>query len=91
MNPAAFFASAALGYLTSFVNLAYLMNVGADYDTLATGASQRLLVHETAHVWQGKNSAFALSYVFNSVFSQCFQSSAYAYCYRASWLLRSAA
>jgi hypothetical protein len=30
-----------------------------------------LLVHETTHVWQGRNSVFALSYVFGSAISQC--------------------
>ena len=63
------FVSAALGYLASAINAAYLINVGVDYDALAT-TQKRLLVHETTHVWQGKNSKFALSYVFASLVSQ---------------------
>jgi hypothetical protein len=46
------------------------MNVGNLYDTLGT-SQQRVLIHETSHVWQGKNSTFALTYVFNSVLNQC--------------------
>jgi hypothetical protein len=84
-NPADFFASVPLGYLASIVNLAYLMNVGSDYATLGTGANQRLLVHETAHVWQGKNSTFALSYVFSSLVNQCFRDDAYAYTAGRTW------
>ena len=84
VNPVTFLASAGLGYLASCINIAYLINVGDAYDTL--GSSQAtLLVHETAHVWQGKNSAFALSYVFRSVFSQCVHSDAYGYVPGAPW------
>ncbi len=57
------------GYVASALNLAYLINVGDDYDKLS-GTNQRLLVHETTHVWQGKNSTFSQSYVYNSVFNQ---------------------
>jgi hypothetical protein len=78
VNPATFLASVSLGYLASFINLAYLINVGQSYDLLAT-SEKNLLVHETAHVWQGKNSTFALSYVFNSVYSQCVRGNAYTY------------
>ncbi len=73
--------TAALGSLTSFINLGYLMNVGSAYSTLET-SHQGLLVHETAHVWQGKNSTLALSYVFNSCINQCVRGGA-AYNYRA--------
>jgi hypothetical protein len=81
-----FFGGISLGYLTSFINLAYLINVGsANYDQLATG-NKKLLVHETMHVWQGHNSTFALSYVFNSVINQCISgSSAYSYTLGNSW------
>jgi hypothetical protein len=78
ISPEAFFATAAIGYLASFVNLAYLINVGIDYTNLITSA-QNVLVHETTHVWQGKNSVFALSYVFNSVYNQCVLKNAYGY------------
>ncbi len=57
------------GYLRSAINAGYLMNRGRYYGSLAT-SRQYLLVHETAHVWQGKNSIFALSYVFNSIWNQ---------------------
>jgi hypothetical protein len=79
-----FLAGAAVGYLTSFINLAYLMNVGNDYDKLAT-SQKGLLVHETAHVWQGKNSTQSLSYVFNSVINQCLKGNAYAYVAGKPW------
>lgn len=66
---AGFFGGIAGGYVASAINLAYLINVGDDYDKLST-TSQGLLVHETAHVWQGKNSRFSQSYVFNSIINQ---------------------
>lgn len=74
------------GYATSFINLAYLINVGsANYNALAT-TNQKLLVHETAHVWQGKNSTFSQSYVYNSIFNQCFKgNSAYNYVLGKPW------
>ena len=84
VNPATFLANVAVGYLASFVNLAYLINVGTDYDSL-TGSARNVLVHETAHVWQGKNSTFALSYVFNSVYNQCVLANAYAYTAGQPW------
>jgi hypothetical protein len=87
MAPGAFLIGALGGYLGSIVNLAYLVNVGSDYDTLAT-TQQRLLVHETTHVWQGKNSTLALSYVFSSVLNQGVHGSA-AYSYTAGQPWRS--
>ena len=48
------------------MNVAYLMNVGQDYNALGT-SQQRLLVHETTHVWQGKNSTLALTYVLHAL------------------------
>jgi hypothetical protein len=83
-GPAGAALAAAVGSgaasLASFVNAAYIMNVGpnaytdmsVDYPDLATPNRYRdLLVHETCHVWQGKNSTFALSYVFGSAYNQC--------------------
>ncbi len=78
MPATGFFGGVALGYLASAINLAYLINVGDDYDKLS-GTNQRLLVHETMHVWQGKNSTFALSYVYNSIYNQCVAGNAYDY------------
>jgi hypothetical protein len=78
INPANFLASVTVGYLSSFINLAYLINVGDEYDSLTT-SGRDTLVHETTHVWQGKNSTFALSYVFDSVWNQCVLKNAYAY------------
>ena len=77
--------TAAIGSLTTFINLGYLMNVGSAYSNLGSSHSG-LLVHETAHVWQGKNSALALSYVFNSCLNQCLQGgAAYNYTAGQSW------
>jgi hypothetical protein len=78
-GPAGAALGAAVGSLASIVNAAYLMNVGqSNYDTgsdgkgMATGDKKReLLVHETAHVWQGKNNTLALSYVYASALHQC--------------------
>ena len=77
--------TAALGSLTSFINLGYLMNVGSAYSSLGSG-HKGLLVHETAHVWQGKNSTLALSYVFNSCLNQCMRGgAAYNYTPGKNW------
>jgi hypothetical protein len=85
MNPALFLPTAVAGYLGSIVNLAYLMNVGKDYNTLGT-SQQRLLVHETTHVWQGKNSTMALTYVFSSVLNQGLHGgAAYSYVAGQPW------
>ena len=68
-------------YLFSSVNLAYIVNVGpGPYPDMSSGTytvgpytleRNHLLVHELTHVWQGKNSIFALSYVISSAYSQC--------------------
>ncbi|MCP5426153.1 MAG: hypothetical protein H6970_13955 [Gammaproteobacteria bacterium] len=67
-------------YLTSFLNLGYLINVGpAAYRDLSNWVDQtrdddaegRLLVHEMTHVWQGKHSAFALTYLYDSLYHNC--------------------
>ena len=77
--------TSAIGYLTSFVNLAYLMNVGSAYADMSSSNTD-LLVHETSHVWQGKNSLFALSYVFNSALHQCIRgNAAYNYTTGQAW------
>jgi len=77
--------TAALGSLTSFINIGYLMNVGSAYSNLGK-AHKGLLVHETAHVWQGKNSTLALSYVFGSCLDQCIRGSgAYSYTPGRNW------
>lgn len=73
-----------VGYLASALNVAYLINAGDAYDRLAT-TEQALLVHEMTHVWQGKNSVFALSYVVNSVFNQCVRGDAYRYVPGQPW------
>ena len=78
-GPAGAALGAAVGTIASVINAAYLMNVGPNgYDLgsdgkgMATGDKKReLLVHETAHVWQGKNSKLALSYVYGSALAQC--------------------
>jgi hypothetical protein len=66
--------------------VAYLVNVGsANYNILGS-SNQRLLVHETMHVWQGHNSTFALSYVYNSIINQCLSGQgAYTYSLGQSW------
>jgi len=71
--------SAAVGTVFSFANAGYIMSVGPDfYDDLTAIDidnqyldAQALLVHETTHAWQGRNSKLALSYVWGSVISQC--------------------
>lgn len=84
-GPVGLLAGTASGYLTSFINLAYLMNVGSAYPDMSTSNTD-LLVHETAHVWQGKNSSLALTYVFNSCVSQCIRGgAAYGYTPGQAW------
>ncbi len=76
--------ASAGAWVGSLVNLGYIMNVGpgayrdmsADFPNprpprTTADEYRKLLVHETCHVWQGKNSVFALSYVFGSAYSQC--------------------
>jgi hypothetical protein len=60
----------AQSFLFSIANAGYLMNVGNDFNDMSVH-NQRLLVHETMHVWQGNNSFFAQSYVYNSALNQC--------------------
>ncbi len=58
------------GYATSSVNLGYMINIGSKYTSIVDN-DPGLLVHETTHVWQGKNSVNSLDYVFNSCLNQC--------------------
>jgi hypothetical protein len=87
-------AGAALGsaigavasLLGSVTNLGYIMNVGPSAYGGMSASHDDLLVHETAHVWQGRNSTFALSYVFGSAISQCLQGTgAYRYTAGQPW------
>ena len=79
------FLGVAAGYLTSFINVAYLMNVGEAYPEMSINNTD-LLGHETTHIWQGKNSTFALSYVFSSCISQCARGgAAYTYSPGGPW------
>ena len=70
----------AAGVIGSVGNVGYLVNVGAEGEkSMSTrGETERLLVHEMCHVWQGYNSVFALSYVMDSAISQCSLPDAYA-------------
>jgi len=71
--------SGIIGTVFSFVNAGYIMSVGpACYGDLTARSrtdqnadAAALLVHEMTHVWQGRNSRFALTYVWESVISQC--------------------
>ncbi len=62
---------AMLSQVTSLVNLGYLVNVGPTPFQDMSGTHKNLLVHELAHVWQGKNSTAATTYVVNSIMHQC--------------------
>ena len=58
--------------IAGIVNAGYLVNVGpAAYSDLSVGRRKNLLVHELTHVWQGANSNSSMTYVTNSVMSQC--------------------
>jgi hypothetical protein len=72
------------GGLSVSMNLGFLMNVGEDFAGLTTTAKD-VLVHETAHVWQGHNSALPMAYVFSSIVNQCFRSDAYGYSPGKNW------
>jgi hypothetical protein len=64
-------AGSMLSTVTGMVNLGYIMSIGPTaYPDLSRDFSW-LLVHETAHVWQGKNSRSANTYVNNSIMHQC--------------------
>ena len=82
---AAGFLGVVSGYMTSFMNAGYVISVGDKYDKLAD-TEKGLLVHETAHVWQGKNSKLALTYVFSSCLNQCLKGGgAYDYTAGNDW------
>ncbi len=79
------FAGALAGYLTSFINVGYVISVGSAFHDMSSSNTD-LLVHETMHVWQGKNSVLALSYVFSSCISQCLRGGgAYSYTAGSPW------
>jgi len=61
------------GYGASIANAGYVMNVGPKYypDMTITAWGKDLLVHEMTHVWQGKNSVFALSATLGALAAQC--------------------
>ncbi|MCA8906651.1 MAG: hypothetical protein KDA64_01915 [Rhodospirillaceae bacterium] len=61
----------AVSYILSAVNAGYLMNVGTAAQQNMATYDPDLLVHETAHVWQGRNSTFALTYTIESALNQC--------------------
>ncbi len=65
-------AAALGGYVASAGPQGYFLLVGPDgYAGMEkTKALSCSLVHETAHVWQGKASWFAMSYVYASVYWQ---------------------
>ena len=55
----------------SVINIGYIMNVGPVAFPDLSASFSSLLVHEMAHVWQGKNSWSAMTYVNNSIMQQC--------------------
>jgi len=61
------------GFGASIGNAGYVMNVGPKYypDLTITAWGKDLLVHEMTHVWQGKNSLFALSATLGALAAQC--------------------
>ncbi|MDP9114722.1 MAG: hypothetical protein M3O20_13720 [Acidobacteriota bacterium] len=63
----------AAGYGASIGNAGFVMNVGPKYypDLTITAWGKDLLVHEMTHVWQGKNSVFALSATLGALAAQC--------------------
>lgn len=72
--------------------MGYLMNIGPTHYANMAASHPALLVHETAHVWQGRNSAFALTYALESALHQCAgilstsdRGAAYAYTAGAAW------
>ena len=67
------FGAAIPAQIGSLFNLGYLVNIGPTHypGMTANAAGKNLLVHELTHVWQGRNSIFAMTYVINSAFHQC--------------------
>jgi hypothetical protein len=70
--------SSVIGTVFSFINAGYIMSVGPSYGDLTArhrtdqdADAAALLVHEMTHVWQGRNSRLAMTYVWESVISQC--------------------
>lgn len=65
----------AVAYLASATNVGYLINVGSRYgDLVSSRERQRLLVHESVHVWQGYNDVFANSFFAEAMFCHVTQS-----------------
>src|SRR5215468_4840882 len=68
-----------IGTAFSFMNAGFIMSVGSGpyADLTARDRSDQeadcaaLQVHEMTHVWQGRNSKLALTYVWESVIAQC--------------------
>jgi hypothetical protein len=85
LAPFGLLTNALVASVNGMTSLGFLMNVGTDYNALAAG-QQRLLVHETTHVWQGHNSPFSLHYVFSSMLNQAiYGGGAYAYAPGQPW------
>lgn len=65
-------SGAVQAYLSSIGPQGYILLVGPQRFTgmEQNMSSKKTLVHETTHVWQAKNSWFALSYVVSSVITQ---------------------
>lgn len=77
-GPAGAALGAMLNWGLSFANVGYVIGVGPHkYPDMTKHPG--LLVHEVTHVWQGKNSAFALTYVLDSALAQCLLGSTAAY------------
>jgi hypothetical protein len=76
--------ASAASWLGSVVNFGYIMCVGEKPYPDMSKSYPGLLVHETTHAWQGKNSTLALSYVFASAISQC-MGDAYGYTAGKPW------
>lgn len=69
--PSQFAGMVNLGYIVS-VGPKYYADMSRDYpNPTAVHWYRKLLVHELAHVWQGKNSKSSMTFVTNSILSQC--------------------
>lgn len=80
------FHAALRAFLGDSLTDAFIISVGGNYNNLNT-TERGLLVHETAHVWQGHNRLVALSYVFESCLDQCvFGKAAYTYKLGRPWM-----
>ncbi|GIU81943.1 MAG: hypothetical protein KatS3mg006_1007 [Pyrinomonadaceae bacterium] len=76
-----------IGLTLVFFNPGYLINVGEFYENLED-KGVGILVHETAHVWQGENSFLSFGFVINSCIYQFLKGSeAYNYEVGQDWCL----